>query len=985
MDTIQFLQKIFEYADVGYSQVFALPSATGRSFPVDQPELAPSLIADLLQQNVYFSAGICAESKNEKWNRDDIIGIPALWADIDIYNPAAHKAPNLPKTVEEAMSLLPDQLPPSIVVHSGYGLQAWWLLREVWMFETPEEKTQAQQMLKNVQAHIRERGKAHGWHLDSVPDLPRVMRLPGTWNHKIAGQPVAAQVIESSDIRYNQSDIEEILPLIVSDAAPRTERNYTFERRPTDGPATLMLQNCNFLQHWHLNYKTLPEPIWMAAIANLVRGIDGEVIITDAAKAWLGPKYDHNKTIEKLEHAINDFHGPHSCEYIRDSLGFGGCPSGGCDIQAPCGWSLARVPQAKALIRSIAVPTAEVVYRPEILTAAAILEKDAPAEYDVFWQKLSGQVNKNTYRKELAKHKREQAGFTVIDGGQSGDVPPADDEGQRWLNQVVPDLPVQLVLPNNGSKYVSWRFGPNGVGMLRVSEKGETFSEAAYTPVVISERIYNVDSQQEKAKVTFKTDAGNWRSVTLPKSTIFNAKNIICLANSGLNVTSETAKNLVKWLSALEASNGQMIPVKKGVSKMGWRDNESTFILPGIDNEYSIDIGDDAAKSVVAGLGQGGNFDTWKKSIWELRTRPKARFILAASFASPLLKIVGQRSFLIHNWDTSRGGKSATLFAALSIWGRPAELTKAFSDSQTSMERTAALFTDLPLGVNEYELLSEQEKKSFDSMVYMISEGKGRGRATKDGLQETVQWRTIALLTGESQITRSNSRGGVFTRLIELRGGPIADDDLFASSLYDLTAKHYGHAGKLFVENLIQADPAELQDIYKKTRLAFRAKHKNKLESHLDAMACIALADYLASQWIFGADKETAARESIVLTEGIIAEIVTKAEADEAERAWEWMLEWVASNEGRFLRNYSAKQLPVIMGYIENGHINIIKNELVKALKEEGFSANKVLSAWADEGRFPCGMSSGKRTFGMRSGRPMNGLRPYVVQVKMKE
>lgn len=986
MDTVQFLQTIFEYADAGHTQVFALPSTAAKSFPVDRPEMAPGIIAPILNQNIYFSPGICAEPKDGKLAAADIIGITALWADIDIYYPQAHKSPNLPQNVQEAMNLLPDELPPSIVVHSGYGLQAWWIFKESWYFDTPEEKQQAEQLLRNLQGYIRQRAQQNGWHLDSTTDLSRVMRLPGTWNHKIQGQPpVQAQVIETSEIRYNPSDIEDIIPSLAAPVASGTQRITSFERRPTDKPATLMLQNCNFLQHWHLNYKTLPEPIWMAAIDNILRGVDGEEIIIEATKNWLGDKYDHNKTMKKLDHLMSNCH-PQTCEYIRSALGFQGCPEGGCDIKAPCNWSLERVPQARAILRAMPVLTPESANNPEVLGALAVLQKKAPLEYDQHYQKYQG--NKSALTKALAKFKREDAGLTVVDGGQSTDpAPVADNNGERWLNQLVPDIPLNLKLPNSKSNYSSWRFGPNGVGLLRVSDKGESYSEAAYAPVIITERIYNIDSGTEKARVMFKTNRGGWRSVVLPKSTIFDAKKIMCLADAGLTVNSEMAKNLSKWLSNLEAVNAQVIPVRDGVSKMGWRNKDTEFILPGLDTKYTIDIGDSAAESAVSGLGVEGDFGTWIEAMRNLRTRPKARFIMAASFAAPLLKIVGQRTFLLHNWGTTADGKSATLFAALSVWGKPEEVAKTFDDTRTNIEKAAELFTDLPLGINEYELLNDRKKGEVDPLIYMIAEGKGRGRGKKDGsMQKTAQWRTIAIMTGESPITRSNSRGGVLTRLIELHGGPLADDKVFASSLYWTTARHYGHAGQWFIKQLLQANHAEMKEIYDKTRYSLRAKYPNKLESHMDAIACITLADYLASMWIFGANKETSIRESIAMSDIIIAELISSSEADDSERAWTWLQDWVAANEGRFTKSSYSTNKPVIssLGYIADGCVNIIKTELTNAMRLEGYSPEKIFRVWAERGRIPCSEFSGKRNYGIR-GKVVNGVRPWVICVKFDD
>ena len=56
---------------------------------------------------------------------------------------------------------------------------------------------------------------------------------------------------------------------------------------------------------------------------------------------------------------------------------------------------------------------------------------------------------------------------------------------------------------------------------------------------------------------------------------------------------------------------------------------------------------------------QNGTFEKWVEHMTPHRSRQKFRFILAASFAAPLLRIVKQRIFFVYNWGGSKGGKTA--------------------------------------------------------------------------------------------------------------------------------------------------------------------------------------------------------------------------------------------------------------------------------------------------------------------------------------
>ena len=417
---------------------------------------------------------------------------------------------------------------------------------------------------------------------------------------------------------------------------------------------------------------------------------------------------------------------------------------------------------------------------------------------------------------------------------------------------------------------------------------------------------------------------------------------------------------------------------------MGWRGNK-TFILPGQKNDYVIDTSDSTAQVIIAGLKTAGDYSKWKNKAIDIRTRLKARFFLAAAFAPPLLKVLGQRSFLIHNWDKSQGGKTAMLNFCLSIYGEPEKIKQGFNDTYTNIERRASIMCDLLFGVNELELLKEQQKVSVDQLIYMLAEGRGRGRATKEGLQGTSTWRNVVMMTGETQITRNNSRGGIYTRLIEIKAGPFIGEDVFASDLYQFTEENHGFAGREFIDKLIVADHEQLRNMYRDIRLSLRKNNQDKIESHMDMMACICVADYLSSIFIFGMPEQQAADEAYKMVNDIVPLLMTKVDADEGARAWQWLADWLAANRNNFeeVGAFDSRIKPrEIYGYIEGDDISIIKTVLMKALKDNDFNANKVLNTWADAGKFPCENYGGRRWLGRR-GKNINGSKPYLIIVNL--
>ncbi|MBI9082709.1 MAG: hypothetical protein JEZ11_03870 [Desulfobacterales bacterium] len=153
---------------------------------------------------------------------EQVKGIPGFYADIDIKH-AVHKNTNLPETVKEAMSLIKGHgFDPSLVIHSGHGLQAWWLFKEPWMFDDDAEREKAAALSQRLTETLRSNAGARGWGVDGVHDLSRVLRVPGTFNNK-QGDMIPVVCFEENTVRYNPDDFDELLVEMIMVPVPGSE------------------------------------------------------------------------------------------------------------------------------------------------------------------------------------------------------------------------------------------------------------------------------------------------------------------------------------------------------------------------------------------------------------------------------------------------------------------------------------------------------------------------------------------------------------------------------------------------------------------------------------------------------------------------------------------------------------------------------------------------------------------------------------------
>lgn len=216
MDAQTFVNTLYGDADVGWLTVFSIPSR--RTQWVSLLDRLPPLS---MTENCYLGLGLRNQpAEKGRGKLEDIIGLPGLWLDLDWTAPEAHKAthPLPPDKVACEALLDAGPLAPSLVVHSGYGLQAYWLFNEVWYFKGDDDRARAMQTVLGWQRWYQAAGQAQGWHVDSTHDLTRVLRLPGTRNVKGA-QPVEVRVLVSDGPRYEPGDFADYVstePVVVA-------------------------------------------------------------------------------------------------------------------------------------------------------------------------------------------------------------------------------------------------------------------------------------------------------------------------------------------------------------------------------------------------------------------------------------------------------------------------------------------------------------------------------------------------------------------------------------------------------------------------------------------------------------------------------------------------------------------------------------------------------------------------------------------------
>ena len=516
------------------------------------------------------------------------------------------------------------------------------------------------------------------------------------------------------------------------------------------------------------------------------------------------------------------------------------------------------------------------------------------------------------------------------------------------IPEAVSGAPVNLRQPEG------WIYSERGIS--HIDEKSMEPHLICRTPIILTQRLKSLDTGDEKIEVAFKRD-GEWRKGIYPRSTIFTSRGITVLADLGCTVTSENAKSVVRFLSALEAENIDIITKSDSTSTFGWQPGHR--FIPGREQGIVLDI-DPSQQAMAMAYTKNGEMDGWIETMRPHRERDKFRFILAASFAAPLLRIIKQRIFFVYNWGGSKGGKTAALKAALSAWGDPDRLMVNFNATQVGLERTAAFYCDLPLGIDERQLAGRNQE-SLEKTIYMIASGTGKIRGAKaGGIQAMQTWRTVALATGEEPLSTETSQTGVSTRVLEIYGGPF-DKERDASLMHQEAPENCGWSGPEFVERIVSLSEASICEWYAKMQEFVQSISNGRSGSHVAGVAAVALADAMIDTWFFADEvteldpeakdlkiNEQSWERAKVMAQNILQEQMSADAGDVNENAVQFVVDWVTSNKAYF----GEKVIGTCLGCMsESGNIAyIFPSVLNQALSKAGYSPRKTLKYMADRG-----------------------------------
>lgn len=458
-----------------------------------------------------------------------------------------------------------------------------------------------------------------------------------------------------------------------------------------------------------------------------------------------------------------------------------------------------------------------------------------------------------------------------------------------------------------------------------------------YHPIVPVEKFKNLEDGTEKIKLAFYDEKEKWKYLTVDKSTISSNQKIVNLSDYGIAVTSENAKFLVEYLAEVESMNKDKISTSVSVSRFGWFDN---VFIPYSD-KFTLDNEKDMP-FLREQFGEKGKLEDWVEFFRERRKYNNiSRIAMAASVASILLKDLMQNGFTLHIFGESEYGKTVATMVAQSIFGNPAQDGKGiginFNFTSVGLEYKLNLYNNLPLFINEMQ--HQKDAKDYDKILFLVSEGKGKARGTKNGgSAKLTSWNNVVITNGEKNIIKDNSNAGAYNRCIACEITKYSFEEL--SEVADFVKENYGTPIREILKNY---DKFDYRQIYKEN--LERIKDQEITNKQKILVAIILTADKLLTDVLFKDNYYLEPKDFEDKT-------VKKAQVVIEERAYEVVKDWIVSEKRHFLMqdedgvDNNEIKVEIYGKEMQYNYIAIISSVLNRVLEENGYDFNEVLKAW---------------------------------------
>jgi hypothetical protein len=407
------------------------------------------------------------------------------------------------------------------------------------------------------------------------------------------------------------------------------------------------------------------------------------------------------------------------------------------------------------------------------------------------------------------------------------------------------------------------------------------------------------------------------------KSVLSSKAKILRLADQGLDASTENAAFLVSYIRACLINNPDLLEKREYASQLGWVGNGMAKCLP-YDSNVRFDDGEENSYLLNA-FQSKGCLGAWVSGMNKLRSNTQLRIMMAASFASPALEMLGGEVFVVSIFGSPGVEMTLALKCAASIWGGSG-LVHTLDASEGALRQAAMRLRHFPLFADEFQPVVIKSSGNRDKAILSLCEGKDTKLNKK--------WLNTIILTSESEIAGSGSSCAALSRTVRIK----VNDTLFKDrdEAARLIEENSGLAGSKFIEALKSHETqAQLRELVVENKKRLEAEFGDN--SKLTMIAAILIAiDQIAEDIIFKSGRSLSISD-------FKACLATGGHSIASKHASQWVIGLIASNKRNFIDSNIAPSSENWGSFGKNGVVWFNRSILRDLMHKGGFALNNSL------------------------------------------
>ncbi|MGD0263749.1 MAG: DUF927 domain-containing protein [Candidatus Methylomirabilota bacterium] len=430
-----------------------------------------------------------------------------------------------------------------------------------------------------------------------------------------------------------------------------------------------------------------------------------------------------------------------------------------------------------------------------------------------------------------------------------------------------------------------------------------------YTPILPARILQDLDTDEQKIEVLL-LGAGRPRRLQVAAQDLGDVKRILTLRRHGLDVTSLTSRDLVRFISDYTHAN----PLERirQTCRLGWItwEDGAAYVLHEIhpaDAPITFAGETEETRLLRETFRPTGTLAGIRKLLTQVASFAPVVTALCAAVAPAVREILAldARSFILHLEGPTTTGKTLTQRVALSAWVKPALDSPWLVHGHATyagLERLCLRTFGLPVVIEDAHLVRDQDRPA---LVYAVGNEAWKARGG-DRARPQTRWRGAIITSGELGLLDETSLQGVGARLIVVTGrpfGPVSEaqrlflDDEVVPALQT----NHGLLGVEVITYLLHAAEAERHDLRKywegcRNQFAKEAADHTILARQAPVWALLGLTARIITKTL-GLEVNPSLEDQVWET---FAQAQRLPPPDPVRHAYEYILSWAESNRAFF-------------------------------------------------------------------------------------